>query len=752
MAVTGITYNAQHSLDAGNTTPHGMTRVASEAAARRLWIANNSDDQIYKYSDTVAYATRTSLPSGNTQPLGFAYDTQRDEVVSLNQSGHIYRITPSTGASPGTYALNTANTTGEGILYFESIDEYWVVDRSDRLFYRYKASDGSYIGTYALNTANTDARGCCHVGNEAWVLNGSDRKIYRYSSTGADIGTLDLNSANTTPRAMAKVGSKLFVADNGTDTIFDYTLNGSPVIAAISSTLNFVINTAVDFEVRVDLATKVEIEADWEGLYYNWDANNGKLHIEGTPKALATAEAFTIKATAADASTTTKNGTYNVVTPAPLITDVTGTVKFPKGKKPHLFIPVANTPVQANIKGQLIGADHTLEDAGIRIGGDPIPADANFTITSGHFDIEAGNTGGVDTQNDVPFDILTTEPSFTTFTATAGFKNITLTYTKPTDARVMAAKIWKSDEAEPNDDLENWKEVGASPATIFGLEINTAYKIRMRVNQAYIGTKTSVPIGVTPQQNYLTLQNSLADGITIIGDKIIIGRQSGSQIYVDFYNKNTFAYESTKALSGLTGSNLITRLASVGNSLYVFSRRQSGGSTKHYLDEFDENGDNGVERYNWNRNYLLAGISESYLGRPSNLNKFLDLCYWDGSNTDGSHISGLVNYQRNTSNFSAVDIRGLLSLHGDIPGYSSTDYWLLFQVSSGTPYLRMFRRHHSGNNYYSSRVSAGDVNLAEHLSDINDSRLCKGLHYDVVSKTLYFLIHNRLYVIEGLTL
>ena len=574
MAVTSITYNSQHSLDAGNATPHGMTRVPSEAAARRLWIANNSDDQIYKYSDAVAYNSKLALPSGNTQPRGLAYDTKRDEVVSLNNSGHIYRITPATGASPGKYALNTANAHAEAIIYFESIDEYWVVDRLDRLFYRYKGADGSFIATFALNNANVDARGGCFVAGEAWVLNATDKKVFRYGPTGNYIGLLDLDTAHQTPRAMAKVGSKLFVADNGTDTIFDYTLTGSPIIAAISSPLNFVVNTAVDFEVRVDLATKVSIDADWEGLYYNWDANTGKLHIEGTPAALVTHENFTITATAADASTTTATGTYNVTTPAPIITRPTGTVHFVKGKPANLLIPVSNNPIQVNVKGAIIGADHEPEDTGIRIGGNPIPTDANFTITSGAFDVDALNTGGVDTQNNIPFNLLTTEPSFTTFTAAAGFKLVTLTYTKPTDARVMAAKVWKSAETEPNDDLENWQEIGASPAAIAGLDAGEEYKVKMRVNQAFIGTKTTITRTVTPTSFFnLHNDNNKPCGIFVTDNYIVVGNaKSETESELFYYNKSGI-YQKKAALtgiSGLTNYNIYQfSLAADENHIYV---------------------------------------------------------------------------------------------------------------------------------------------------------------------------------------
>ena len=489
MAITGLTYNAQHNLNTGNTTPHGITRVPSETAARRLWIANNSDDQIYKYSDAVAYNTKVALPSGITQPRGFAYDTRRDEVACLEKTGYIYRITPATGVSPGRHSLNAGNTTGEGILYFESLDEFRVVDESDNQFYRYRGDTGAYIGTTNLNSGNQDARGACFVAGEAWVLNGSDKRVYRYDSTGGYLGRIDLNSAHQTPRAMAKVGSKLFVADNGTDTIFDYTLTGSPIIAAIASPLNFVIGTAIDFEVRVDLATQVEIEADWEGLYYNWDANTGKLHIEGTPEGLATGENWTITATAADASTATVSGTYNIVTPAPIITRPTGTVKFVKGKATNLLIPVANNPSQVNVKGPIIGADHEPEETGIRIGGNPIPADANFTLTSGTFDVEARNTGGVDTENDIPFDLLTTAPQISGLAY--NFSTRTLSWTKATDARSYAYRVGSTGEWTDVGDVSSWTfAADAAPAA--------GSTIYVRVNQPWIGDAVSVAAGAVP--------------------------------------------------------------------------------------------------------------------------------------------------------------------------------------------------------------------------------------------------------------
>ena len=737
MAITGITYNSQHSLNSGNNTPHGMTRVASEAAARKLWIANNSDDQIYKYSDAVAYNTKVALPSGNTQPRGFAYDTRRSEVVSLNQSGHIYRITPSTGASPGKYPLNAGNTSAEGILYFEAIDEYWVVDVSDHLFYRYKGSDGSFIATYALNSGNTDARGACHVAGEAWVLNGSDKRVYRYSSAGSYLGRIDLNSAHQTPRAMAKVGSKLFVADNGHDKIFDYTINGSPVIAAIASPLEFIVNTAITFKVRVDLATKVEVEANWEGLYYEWDQNAGELHIEGTPENLTTDEAYTIKATAADASTTTVTGVYNVIALAPIISPPTGRVKWVQGKKMHLPIPVSNKPSQGSVEGLLIGGTYEMDDTRLLITGE-IPADPNFTVTSGTFDVAVSSSGGIDTENDVPFDILTTEPSFTTFTATAGFKSIALTYTKPTDARVMAAKIWKSDEAEPNDDIENWTEVGASPATISGLDAGVAYKVKMRANQAYIGTATAAQT-VTPNA-YVTLGGGLSTatgGLCLYDGKIAVLDRTPYDIF--FFNKDTFAYDSKLTLTKqIVGGQLVSpsssRLDYGGNHFYVIAKLP--GERNSRIFKYANSGTN-IDFLTYKN--IISNSAQTMEG----------ICHIFISNHRYNmivlKISGNLRfYQHNVSNNSislAISESFNNASSGILCWLTQNNIFHLFRAGK----LEGYR---SINNVW-THSSADDIQLNSGFSSITQSQV-QGICYDDDADVFYLLSGNKLYVQENL--
>ena len=216
MPVTGITYESQISLDSGNTAPHGSAWIPSLS---RVWVASNNDDYRYIYDELGAYQSKVALPNGNTQPRGFCYVESRDEVWSLDSS-LVYRIGVN-GSSLGTYNLHQNNRHGEGILYFEDVDEVWICDRVDRLWYRMDASDGSFLGTYHLNHANSDPRAAAYVDGQGWCLNGADKKIYPYSSTGVYSGTaIDISASHSLPRALTRVRNKLWILENSNDSIF----------------------------------------------------------------------------------------------------------------------------------------------------------------------------------------------------------------------------------------------------------------------------------------------------------------------------------------------------------------------------------------------------------------------------------------------------------------------------------------------------------------------------------------------------
>ena len=283
----------------------------------------------------------------------------------------------------------------------------------------------------------------------------------------------------------------------------------APVIPAIA-TQDIVVNETTEFVLNIDVtgATSCEVEGDLEAFYATFDATlaSNRLKIKGIPKRLLRDKVLTIKATNAD-GTTTRSFVYNVIPAAPIITRPTGRIKFVRGKQANLYIPVSNKPGNFNAKGLQVGLGHTLEPDGGRIIG-AIPNETKLVAARGTLDFEASNGGGVDAENDVPFDILTSEPAFSTFSAVGAFKEIELTFVKPTDARSMAAKVWPSTAAEPSDDLENWITLGHSPATVTGLDTGIRYNVKMRINEAFIGAATPAK-SVTPLNYKVLLSQTL---------------------------------------------------------------------------------------------------------------------------------------------------------------------------------------------------------------------------------------------------
>ena len=309
MAITGISYDAAHDLQSGNSTPHG---AGWEPSAQHVWIANNADNAVYKYNASVAYQSKTGLPSGFTQPRGFCWVKSRSEMwgVDTNQN-RIYRMNASL-VSQGTYNLASGNTTPEGILSFDSIGEVWVVNNSPRRIYRYRASDGAFIAFFALDAAISDPRGGAYQpeADEAWILDQTD-KIGRYNGSRQYLGTYALDAVHTYPRSCVSVGSKFWVVDNGIDKVVTYDINTDTLALTAPATLNYTSGSAIATE-TLPAATggagddTYSVSALPNGLSFNSTTRQ----LTGTPTAPGTTS---VTYTVTDAFGQTATATISIV-------------------------------------------------------------------------------------------------------------------------------------------------------------------------------------------------------------------------------------------------------------------------------------------------------------------------------------------------------------------------------------------------------------------------------------------------------
>ena len=263
-------YRRQVALQAGNTAPHGATQVGDV-----YWVASNNDDNVYVYNAAWVYQERFGLPSGNTQPRGMAYHTKRNLVISVDNSRKLFLINPETRTLVSQHTLQH-NT--EGVLYFQEIDEIWVISRVNHRITRYRGTDVSYIGSFSLDALNGDARGGCYLSRKkrAAVLNGADKALYLYDTTGTMTETIALKSTQQTIRAVMETETGIDTLDNGNDAAWVYEFNRGDSLTIDFTGTNIRVNEVRVLRKLIEMTqlaevahTKVDVEAeltlDWTG-------------------------------------------------------------------------------------------------------------------------------------------------------------------------------------------------------------------------------------------------------------------------------------------------------------------------------------------------------------------------------------------------------------------------------------------------------------------------------------------------------
>ena len=221
---TALSYSTIYNLYSANNDPRKC--FYRPVGIHHVLIQELNSSNIYFYTTTGAYAISSTWLSNFR---GADYNSKVNEVwaVWAVASNSIYRHYAALGLISSTgYALNANNVHPRGMAHVANIDEVWVADYIDRLFYRHDDSDGSYIGTYPLNANNGSAGDMTYLHDiqEVWVLDLIDKQIYRYNTTGAFLGVFSLTSDNGDPQGIVYVPptNKIWIPDATDDKIYVY--------------------------------------------------------------------------------------------------------------------------------------------------------------------------------------------------------------------------------------------------------------------------------------------------------------------------------------------------------------------------------------------------------------------------------------------------------------------------------------------------------------------------------------------------
>ena len=165
--------------------------------------------------------------------MWFAFDTNTFRAALIltgefREGGTPYYLhndpSPPAGSSDGIAVnLTSANGDAYGVASYSS--GFLVLDRSDRKVYKY-SSTGDAAGDFDLDSGNGDARGITTDGSTVWVVDRSDDQVYTYDIAGTSTGSFHLTGSNDDPRGITTDGTTIWVVDRADDLVYAYDMNG----------------------------------------------------------------------------------------------------------------------------------------------------------------------------------------------------------------------------------------------------------------------------------------------------------------------------------------------------------------------------------------------------------------------------------------------------------------------------------------------------------------------------------------------
>ncbi|MBX7244979.1 MAG: hypothetical protein K1X53_05745, partial [Candidatus Sumerlaeaceae bacterium] len=140
-----------------------------------------------------------------------------------NNPNVVFRIHGYNAATTGGYLqFSTISVTG-------SSDKFFIVDTADTIVYKYNESLAA-AANWATSAANTNATGVAADDTYVYVLDSTDKQVYRYAYTGGTptasrvLRTTGGAALGATLNSVAVYGDELWVADDSNNIIYKYSV------------------------------------------------------------------------------------------------------------------------------------------------------------------------------------------------------------------------------------------------------------------------------------------------------------------------------------------------------------------------------------------------------------------------------------------------------------------------------------------------------------------------------------------------
>lgn len=281
-----------------------------------------------------------------------------------------------------------------------------------------------------------------------------------------------------------------------------------PVIEAVDSPVNVLINTPSNLPVKVTNATHAWAEGDLiQGGDFSHSFENDVLTLKGTGKALQSDVGVILKALNGDESAELPL-IYNIVPAAPIFGALPNNFKVYRGTDFQIFVLIFNQPGDTRVRGPWIGITSGEFDDGVELGVrifGPVPTDDTWTLPASarRFDVQTGNEAGTiqTTEDQLNFTIVDgTPPALGAVRFTISGSSLQFRWDAVTDALLYqysteegADVAWRRSVVTAADFGDVIQEGVSPPDFLF----------RARVGSPWIGAESSVRLA-TPSapQNF----------------------------------------------------------------------------------------------------------------------------------------------------------------------------------------------------------------------------------------------------------
>jgi sugar lactone lactonase YvrE len=233
--------------------------VADSNTAARFYVVNDATSTIggtnttYKYQASSSPEAPYSLGLDDLDPRGVTSTAAgtTNWIVDANKNVYVYS---SAGALLGSWSAGSLSSSAQLTGIATNGADIWLVDSSADMVYKYAGAAGRLSGSQNAASSfnlvsgkngNSNPQDLVTDGTSFWVVDGTARKVFKYTLSGSSLGSWTIDPANNHPTGLTinpSNVSDIWIVDNGTDKVYQYAAAASRISGSQNAAATFALN------------------------------------------------------------------------------------------------------------------------------------------------------------------------------------------------------------------------------------------------------------------------------------------------------------------------------------------------------------------------------------------------------------------------------------------------------------------------------------------------------------------------------